>query len=138
MLLLCLCALSCVFFTFTDSLVGTDGKVYYGIATFKDFFVFNFKGDNGDQSVIFSHLEKYRIRFVDYIHAIFTVLVFLAVSFSDVSVQVCFFPHAGNNTKELLINLPLGAGFLASMVFIVFPTTRKGIGYTNSAASKTL
>ncbi|KAF3334585.1 hypothetical protein FCM35_KLT21189 [Carex littledalei] len=44
MLLLYLCVLSCVFFTFTDSLVGTDGKVYYGIATLKGFFVFNFEG----------------------------------------------------------------------------------------------
>ncbi|KAJ1688565.1 hypothetical protein LUZ63_019955 [Rhynchospora breviuscula] len=136
-LLLYFCVLSCVFFAFTDSLVGSDGKVYYGIATVKGFFVFNFEGGDEDRPVIFSNLDKYRIRFIDYIHAFFTVLVFLAVSFSDVSIQDCFFPDAGNDTRELLINLPLGAGFLASIVFVVVPTTRKGLGYTMPSASKT-
>ncbi|KAF5175575.1 hypothetical protein FRX31_034847 [Thalictrum thalictroides] len=30
--------------------------------------------------------------------------------------------------KELLVNLPLGIGFLSSLVFLIFPTSRKGIG----------
>ncbi|CAO2170589.1 unnamed protein product [Urochloa humidicola] len=35
--LLYLCFLSCVFFSFTDSFVGADGKLYYGLATANGF-----------------------------------------------------------------------------------------------------
>ncbi|CAD6230912.1 unnamed protein product [Miscanthus lutarioriparius] len=55
---------------------------------------------------------------------------FLTVAFSDAAVQSCYFPDSSNNVKQLLTNLPLGAGFLSSMVFVVFPTTRKGFDYT--------
>jgi Protein of unknown function (DUF679) len=134
-LLLASCVLSCTLFAFTDSLVGTDGKVYYGIATLKGFFVFNFEGDDSNRPVILPHLEKYRVRFIDYIHAVFTVLIFLTVSFSDISIQDCFFPNAGTTTSELLLNLPLGTSVVASMVFVIFPTTRRGIGYSMPSTS---
>ncbi|KAJ6384435.1 hypothetical protein OIU78_027692 [Salix suchowensis] len=38
-------------------------------------------------------------------------------------------PRAGANEKALIMNLPLGAGLLASLLFMLFPTTRRGIGY---------
>jgi hypothetical protein len=66
------------------------------------------------------------------VHAIFAAVVFLTVAFSDVGLQRCFFPHAGANTSELLKNLPLGTAFLSSFVFLIFPTTRKGIGYSDT------
>ncbi|KAF3339304.1 hypothetical protein FCM35_KLT16775 [Carex littledalei] len=130
-LLIYFCLLSCVFFSFTDSLVGQDGKHYYGLATFKGFYVFNFSGTDEEAARIFHDLRRLRIRIVDFVHAIFTSFVFLVVAFSDTGVQRCFFPSADSNVKELFVNLPMGAAFLASFVFIIFPTTRKGIGYTN-------
>jgi hypothetical protein len=54
-------------------------------------------------------------------------VVFLTVAFGDAAVQSCYFPDDGSNknVKQLLT-----AGFLSSMVFLVFPTTRKGFDYT--------
>ncbi|XP_078157154.1 protein DMP10-like isoform X2 [Carex rostrata] len=130
-LLIYFCLLSCVFFSFTDSLVGKDGKLYYGLATFKGFYVFNFTGTDEEATNTFHNLKRLRIRIVDFVHAIFSSLVFLGVAFSDTGVQRCYFPSADSNVKELFVNLPIGAAVLASFVFTIFPTTRKGIGYTN-------
>jgi hypothetical protein len=133
--LLYLCLLSCVFFSFTDSFVGSDGKLYYGVATVKGFLVFNYTGDDDEGDAerrrqVFKNLRRLRIRWVDYVHAVFSAVVFLTVAFSTVSVQSCFFPDASENVNQMLTNLPLGAGFFSAMVFLVFPTTRKGIDYT--------
>ncbi|CAL4948808.1 unnamed protein product [Urochloa decumbens] len=137
--LLYLCVLSCVFFSFTDSFVGGDGKLYYGLATAKGFLVFNYAGDTGDddegdaerrRQVFNNNLRRLRIRWVDYVHAVFSAVVFLSVAFSDAAVHSCFFPHSGDNVDQMLTNLPLGVGFFSTIVFLVFPTTRKGIDYT--------
>ncbi|KAF0908564.1 hypothetical protein E2562_026349 [Oryza meyeriana var. granulata] len=133
--LLYLCVLSCLFFSFTDSFVSGDGKLYYGVATAHGFLVFNYAGvddDDDDQRrrrEVFKDLRRLRIRWVDSVHAVFTAVVFLTVAFSSTAVQTCYFPDASDNVKQLLTNLPLGAGFLSTTVFLVFPTTRKGIGY---------
>lgn len=138
--LLYLCLVSCVFFSFTDSFVGTDGKLYYGVATVKGFLVFNYTGDTGENDEadaerrrqVFKNLRRLRIRWVDYVHAVFSAVVLLTVAFSTAAVQSCFFPDAGENVNQMLTNLPLGAGFFSTMVFLVFPTTRKGIDYTGT------
>ncbi|PKA47455.1 hypothetical protein AXF42_Ash020184 [Apostasia shenzhenica] len=118
--LIVICVASCLFFTFTDSLTGRDGQLYYGVATSKGLYILN-----EDQ------LRRLRRRWVDWVHALFGVAVFLALAFGDGNVQSCFFPSAGRQSKELLVNLPLGAAVFASLVFMVFPTSRKGIGYTD-------
>ncbi|KAH0459606.1 hypothetical protein IEQ34_012420 [Dendrobium chrysotoxum] len=131
--LLFLGILSCVFFTFTDSLLGRDGRLYYGFATSEGLYVLNFYGGEEEKGKIFREedLRRRRRQWVDWVHAVFGVLVFLALAFSDADIQSCFFPSAGADAKELLVNLPLGAGVFASLVFMVFPTTRKGIGYSD-------
>ncbi|KAF8696854.1 hypothetical protein HU200_036493 [Digitaria exilis] len=142
--LLYLCFLSCVFFSFTDSFVGADGKLYYGLATAKGFLVFNYTGDTGDDAeedaerrgqVFGDDLDRLRIRCVDYAHAALSAAVFVTVALSDAGVQSCYFPNATGNMKQVLTNLPLGAGFLSSMVFLVFPTTRKGFDYTGRSTN---
>jgi hypothetical protein len=133
-----LCFVSSVFFSFTDCFVGGDGKLYFGLATAKGLLVFNYTGDSGDSEeedaertrLVFKNLRALRIRWVDYMHALFSAVVFLTVAFGDAAVQSCYFPDASNNVRQLLTNLPLGAGFLSSMVFLIFPTTRKGFDYT--------
>jgi hypothetical protein len=130
------CAASCVLLSFTDSVVGRDGKLYHGAATFGGFYPFNFAGTREEREAAFRgrDLSRLRITALDFVHAFFSALVFLAVALADASIQGCLFPDAGPDVRELLVNLPLGAGFLASMVFIVFPTTRKSIGYTDMAS----
>ncbi|KAG6491526.1 protein DMP3-like [Zingiber officinale] len=140
------CALTCAFLSFTDTLRGRDGKLYYGVATLSGFRLFNYDDDDdaaaaavvsgGDihgagptTLVAEEELRRHRVRLLDCVHAVFSVVMFLTVAFSDSDVVNCFFPEAGENARQLLINLPLGAGFMSGVVFIVFPTTRKGIGH---------
>ncbi|CAL4963571.1 unnamed protein product [Urochloa decumbens] len=127
------CAASCVLLSFTDSVLSRDGKLYHGAATFRGFYPFNFAGTREERDAAFRDLSRLRITALDFVHAFFSALVFLAVALADASVQGCLFPDAGPDVMELLVNLPLGAGFLSSMVFMVFPTTRKSIGYTDMA-----
>ncbi|KAJ3679894.1 hypothetical protein LUZ60_016172 [Juncus effusus] len=134
-LLLFFCLLSCVFFSFTDSLTGQNGKLYYGLATFKGFYVFKFNGseseDQAELDQVLTDGKKLRIRTVDFVHAFFSAIVFLSVSLADTGVQNCFSQDASRDVKEVLVNFPLGAALVSSFMFLVFPTTRKGIGYTN-------
>ncbi|XP_038973374.1 protein DMP3-like [Phoenix dactylifera] len=130
--LLLICTISCIFFSFTDSFKGTNGKLYYGMATCKSFIVFNYQPSDGDRSKVLEDLLRFRIRWLDYVHAFFSVLLFLALTFSDTNIQNCFFPDSGPYSKQILQKLPLGAGFLSIMVFLIFPTTRKGIGYSDT------
>jgi FtsH-binding integral membrane protein len=123
---------SCLFFAFTDSVLGRDQKLYYGVATLRGFNVFNFSTDEEKEAFGAEEFRKLRIRPLDFMHAFFTAVVFLTVAFSDGGLQNCFFPDAGKNTEELLKNLPLGMAFLSSFVFLVFPTKRKGIGYNDT------
>ncbi|KAL6626164.1 hypothetical protein ACP70R_029890 [Stipagrostis hirtigluma subsp. patula] len=127
------CALSCVLLSFTDSVVGRDGRLYYGAATLRGFYPFNFAGTTPEErDAAFSRdLSGLRATALDVVHAVFSAVVFLAVALADASIQGCLFPDAGPDVRELLVNLPLGAGFLSSMVFMIFPTTRKSIGYTD-------
>ncbi|CAO2203552.1 unnamed protein product [Urochloa humidicola] len=127
------CAASCVLLSFTDSVLGRDGKLYHGAATLRGFYPFNFAGTREERGAAFRDLSRLRITALDLVHAFFSALVFLAVALADASVQGCLFPDAGPDVRELLVNLPLGAGFLSSMVFMIFPTTRKSIGYTDMA-----
>ncbi|URE00726.1 hypothetical protein MUK42_35690 [Musa troglodytarum] len=127
-------AVSCAFFSITDSFVGADNRLYYGVATLRSLYVFNYNGADGEaRRRVLGDLAQYRLRPLDYVHALFTVLVFLTIAFGDAMVQNCLFPDAGPNARELLVNLPLGAGVLSTLVFMLFPTSRKGIGYTNTA-----
>lgn len=125
-----------LFFSFTDSVVGRDGKLYYGVATPRGFNVFNFSGEEEERLWALGQLRRLQLRPLDYVHAFFTAVVFLTVAFSDVGLQKCFFSDAGDNTNELLKNLPLGAAFLSSFVFLIFPTTRKGIGYNDNTPQR--
>ncbi|KAF0921005.1 hypothetical protein E2562_037984 [Oryza meyeriana var. granulata] len=128
------CAASCVLLSFTDSLIGRDGKLYYGVATLRGFRPFNFAGTRDERAAVFKDLDLSRLRItaLDFVHAFLSAVVFLAVALADAAVQTCLFPDAGPDMRELLVNLPLGAGFMSSMVFMIFPTTRKSIGYTDT------
>uniref|UniRef100_A0A0D9V1A0 DUF679 domain-containing protein n=1 Tax=Leersia perrieri TaxID=77586 RepID=A0A0D9V1A0_9ORYZ len=125
-----------LFFSFTDSVVGRDGKLYYGVATPRGLDVFNLSGEEEERVWVRRELQQLRLRPLDFVHAFFTAMVFLTVAFSDVGLQNCFFQNPSDNTKELLKNLPLGMAFLSSFVFLVFPTKRKGIGYNDNTPSR--
>ncbi|CAL9153058.1 unnamed protein product [Musa hybrid cultivar] len=128
-----LCAAACALLSLTDSLRGGDGKLYYGIATLGGLHVVNYEGEEEERGRVLRDLRRYRLRVRDGVHAMLGVVMFLAVAFSDADVVECFFPEVGAEVRQLLVNLPLGAGLVASVVFVMFPTTRKGVGYADTA-----
>ncbi|XP_044955319.1 protein DMP10-like [Hordeum vulgare subsp. vulgare] len=123
----------CLFFSFTDSIVGRDGKLYYGVATPRGLNVFDFSSKEERQEWSGDELRSLHLRPLDFVHSLFAAVLFLTVAFSDVGLQDCFFPDAGRNAQELLKNLPLGMALLSTFVFTIFPTKRKGIGFSDTA-----
>uniref|UniRef100_A0A0D9XYV7 Uncharacterized protein n=1 Tax=Leersia perrieri TaxID=77586 RepID=A0A0D9XYV7_9ORYZ len=120
---------ACVFFAFTDS-ITYKGKVYYGVAMKGRLNLFNLS--KLEEKKLFTELkpelEKRGLSIQDFVHGVFSAVVFLTVAASDVGLQNCFFPHVGKDGKELFKNMPLGMALLSSFVFMIFPTKRRGIG----------
>ncbi|CAM0907058.1 unnamed protein product [Alopecurus aequalis] len=124
--LLALCAFSCAFSAFTDSYIGADDKVRYGIVTARG--LLPLSGDDADAAV--RDFSKYRLRLADFAHALFSVIVFGAVALlADANTVACFYPGLMAQQKQLAMALPVVIGALASGFFVVFPSTRHGIGY---------
>lgn len=124
-ILLVLCAFFCAFSAFTDSYVGADGKVRYGLVTARG--LLPFAGGDDAQGRDFS---KNRLRLADFVHAFFSVTVFAAVALlADANTVACFYPALKAQQKQLVMALPVVVGAVASVVFLVFPSTRHGIGY---------
>lgn len=121
--LLVLCGLSCFFVSFTDSFKGSDGKLHYGLATPKGLWTFENLSDGVPEA------EKFKVKFLDFVHAFLSVLVFAAIALLDDNVVRCLYPAPKHETKEVLDMLPIGIGVFCSLLFVVFPTTRHGIGY---------
>lgn len=116
------------------------GKLYIGIATFKGLYIFNLDDEDDDdvRSWLKDRCQKrYRLKLSDGVHIVFTIIVFLSLSLGDGFVQSCFFNEPNENELQLLKNLPLGFSILASMVFLLMPQARKGIGYSPDAEEAT-
>ncbi|KAF3454393.1 hypothetical protein FNV43_RR04840 [Rhamnella rubrinervis] len=125
------CTIICFLSSFTDS-VNYDNKVYYGIATCKGFLVFNYENRVDEEKNVAEKLKNLNIRTIDFVHAFGSVAVFLIFAFSSSEVLGCFFPRESKETRyAMVIYLPLVACILFSSLFTVFPTKRRGIGYTD-------
>ncbi|KAF3444067.1 hypothetical protein FNV43_RR13757 [Rhamnella rubrinervis] len=118
------CSLVSFLLCFTDSVRDHRGKVRYGLATFNGLWVI-------DGSVVLAADEaaKYRLKFIDFFHALTSVLVFAAVALFDQNVVKCFCPTPSDEAKELLVVLPVGISVVCSLMFVLFPTKRHGIGF---------
>lgn len=121
--LLGLCGILCSAAPFTDSYKESDGTLYYGIVTINGLWTLN---SEINKTV---DLSSYKLKFLDFVHSVLSVLVFGSVAFMDSDVVNCYYADVRANAKQLVINLPLGVGFICSLLFVVFPTTRHGMGY---------
>lgn len=126
--LLLLCGLSCLLSSFTDSFRDKDGNVCYGFATLNGLWRID-----GSVSVPPEFAAKYRPRSIDFMHAFMSMLVCAAVALFDQNVVTCFYPTPSAGVQEILTALPVGNGVCCSMLFVIFPTTRHGIGFPLSA-----
>lgn len=127
---LALCCISCFLLCLTDSFRDPKGKVRYGLATTRGLWVI-------DGSVILSPdvAEKYKLHFIDFFHGIVSMMVFVAVAMFDQSVVKCLYPSPSDEAKEILTTLPIGIGVISSVLFVVFPSKRHGIGFPLSPVS---
>lgn len=122
--LIALCGLSCFLLSFTDSFKDQQGNVCYGFAKIRGLWVID-----GSTTLPPELAGKYSLRFIDFLHAFMSILVFAAVALFDQEVVNCFYPTPSDEAKELLTTLPIGIGVICSMLFVVFPTKRHGIGF---------
>ncbi|KAI3691641.1 hypothetical protein L6452_31441 [Arctium lappa] len=129
--LIALCGLSCFFSSFTDSYQDDDGSTttHYVIATKNGFWPPPPPSSAVDAS-------KYRLRVGDFVHAVFTVVVFAAVALLDDNTVECLYPGFESNEKVLMMAMPPVIGVVSGSVFMVFPTTRHGIGYPSTTTVK--
>ncbi|KAK7327833.1 hypothetical protein VNO77_21926 [Canavalia gladiata] len=122
--LVALCGASCFLLSFTDSFRDNKGNICYGFATLRGLWIID-----GSTTLPPQLAAKYSLRFIDFMHAVMSVLVFAAIALFDQNVVNCFFPAPSNETQEILTALPVGIGVLGSMFFVAFPTQRHGIGF---------
>ncbi|EFH53159.1 hypothetical protein ARALYDRAFT_484296, partial [Arabidopsis lyrata subsp. lyrata] len=131
--------------SFTDSVKAEDVTIYFDFVTFKGMWVVDYPDLSGlglpDETVkirklnrlpvypITPDLAKYRMWVVDWIHATLSVLVFGAVALRDKYITDCFCPSPEAETKHVLDIVPVGVGVMCSLLFMVFPARRHGIGY---------
>ncbi|CAN6214477.1 unnamed protein product [Urochloa humidicola] len=105
--LLALCAASCFLFHFTDSFRGADGKVYYGVVTPRGLSLLRTGLGDGVEA---PRDERFRLAFVDVVHAAMSVLVFAAVALADYRVSGCLLPGHRKEMDEVMESLPLMVG----------------------------
>ncbi|KAK6132422.1 hypothetical protein DH2020_033861 [Rehmannia glutinosa] len=110
-------ATSCVFFSVTDSFRTATGRLYYGVATFQG--IRTFGGGRAGPS-------DYKLRWCDVFHASLSLIAFLVFALLHNDVLSCYdvvLPRKFTNM------VPLVVGFVISLLFVLFPSTRRGIGY---------
>ncbi|XP_043811315.1 protein DMP2 [Manihot esculenta] len=122
-----ICGFSCAFSCFTDSYIGSDGITHYGIATVKGLWPSTNAGS--------VDLSNYKLQFGDFVHALFSVIVFAVLSLLDSNTVECFYPSFESNEKVLLMVLPPVIGAISGTLFMLFPNKRHGIGYPSSSGS---
>lgn len=114
------CSASCVFLTFTDSFRTSSGRLYYGVATMRGIWTFN----GGRKRPLDPH--AYRIKLADIFHATLSLVAFLTFAASNNDVVACYYPGI---PRKVINTVPLIVGFVISVLFVVFPSHRRGIGH---------
>ena len=100
--------------------------MFYGFATFKGMWLFDYR--TAVASGI-PDLSKYKLGFIDWIHAVLSAFVLVALALRDNNVVSCFYPKPTQGAQRVLDIVPIGIGLICSFLFVIFPTRRHGIGY---------
>ncbi|EYU22890.1 hypothetical protein ABFS82_03G106100 [Erythranthe guttata] len=118
---LALLATSCVLFSLTDSFKTGTGRLYYGVATLNGIRTFG-----GGRRVGPCVPSDYKLRWRDLFHSSLSLIALLTFALFHNDVLSCYrlvLPRKFINT------VPLAIGFVISVLFVLFPSTRSGIGY---------
>ncbi|XP_042518192.1 protein DMP2-like [Macadamia integrifolia] len=123
------CAFFCCFSSFTDSYVGSDGLIHYGIVTINGLW------SSSPSTSGLVDLSAYKLRVGDFVHSFLSLMVFAVVALMDPNTMDCYYPSFESTQKMLVMVLPPVVGAVASSVFVLFPNNRHGIGYPSSQSS---
>ncbi|THU50313.1 hypothetical protein C4D60_Mb06t18890 [Musa balbisiana] len=118
--LVALCAASSVSFTFTNSYRAASGRLYYAVATLRGIRAFNGRRKGPPEP------GTYRLTWSDLFHASLSLVAFLTIALLHDDVMRCY--HI-DRPRKLTNTVPLVIGFLFSVLFVVFPSRRRGTGY---------
>ncbi|AED93677.1 inactive Serine/Threonine-kinase, putative (DUF679) [Arabidopsis thaliana] len=137
--LISFCAAACFFSSFTDSYVGQDGRIYYGIATSNGLHILNDYPDEGydpESGLTADKRERYKLSFVDFVHAFVSVIVFLALAVESSDFRRCLLPEDDENSwgGHFVLMIKYFAVMvltMASFFFAIFPSKRRGIGISD-------
>jgi hypothetical protein len=129
--LVALCGAFCAFSSFTDSYVGSDGRVYYGVVTRRGLRTFT-----PDPDAAARDLSAYRLRAGDFVHAALSLLVFATLALLDADTVACLYPALELSERTMMAVLPPVVGGVAGYVFMVFPNNRHGVGYQPTTATE--
>jgi Protein of unknown function (DUF679) len=99
-------------------------QVRYVVATFKGLWVIDGSAPPEPEIV-----KRYRIKFIDFLHSFMALMVFAAVALFDKNIESCFFPVLSDDTRQILTAVPVATGLVGSALFVVFPSSRHGIGF---------
>ncbi|KAL6840173.1 hypothetical protein ACP4OV_029983 [Aristida adscensionis] len=119
-----LCAASCVFFTLTDSFRSPTGRLRYGVATPTG--IRTFCGGCGHRKRGPREPERYRLRWSDLFHTALALVAFVTFAASHHDIVQCYYPGV---PRKVINTVPLVIGFVVSLLFVLFPSKRRGIGY---------
>ncbi|XP_058218515.1 protein DMP6-like [Rhododendron vialii] len=115
-----LSATSCVFLSVTDSFRTTTGRLHYGVATFSGIWTFN----GGRKKPLMP--PDYQLRWSDLFHSSLSLIAFLTFATLHHDVVDCYYPEM---PRKVINTVPLVVGFAVSVLFVMFPSRRRGIGY---------
>ncbi|OWM78533.1 protein DMP2-like [Punica granatum] len=131
-ILIAVCGISCLISSFTDSYTGSDGSTHYGIATFSGLWPSSSSSSSSSSS---TSLSSYRLRFKDFVHALTAVIIFAILSLLDTNTVKCFYPSFLTTKENIIKVLPIVIGSMSSTLFVLFPSSRNGIGSASSSSS---
>ncbi|KAL3638764.1 hypothetical protein CASFOL_016671 [Castilleja foliolosa] len=113
-------AASCVFISITDSFRTATGGFYYGVATFHGIRTL------GGGRARPCEPSDYKLRLSDSFYASLSLIGFLVSVLVQNDVLSCY----DMVLPRKFINLaPIVVGFVVSLLFVLFPSSRRGIGY---------
>ncbi|KAK1668768.1 hypothetical protein QYE76_056954 [Lolium multiflorum] len=115
-----LCATSCIFFTLTDSFRSPTGRLRYGVATPTGIATFC-GGRKAPREA-----ERYRLRWSDLFYTTLSLVAFVTFAASHHDIVRCYYPEV---PRKVVNTVPLVIGFVVSLLFVLFPSKRRGIGY---------
>ncbi|GJN16976.1 hypothetical protein PR202_gb04009 [Eleusine coracana subsp. coracana] len=121
-----LCAASCVFFTLTDSFRSASGRLRYGVATPTGIRTFCAGSSSSHRKKGPREPEKYRLRWSDLFHSALALVAFVTFAASHHDIVLCYYPGV---PRKVVNTVPLVIGFVVSLLFVMFPSKRRGIGY---------